>query len=1268
MHIHSKFRRQLLGSSALVAGAFFMATSAAHADIGGSCDGGPVADGVTITCSGNVEYSIEGDASDVTVTINADANVYANEDRVIDLFGNGNTVTLGTDSAVGVYGDNKAVNFDGNDNVMTLNSGSQLYLGLDGSNSGTAIDIDGDNVDLTLNGGSSIDIYGSTSSNNAQTFAVNAYGAGNTLTLNGASEVSLDIYNENKYASSTGIVMGGEASTLTLNGGSTVSVETYNRQKYAETIGVEMSGADNVLTLNGGSVINVEAYNDAKYSETTGVTMYGESNTLTLNSGSAITVDTYNDDRDSETFGVIMRGDYASLALNGGSSVTVNADGGESSGETVGVQIESFDPSVTLNDTSTINVNGTGDSHNSSYVGLSVSSYGEDSSAAGLVTLNGSSSVNVTLSGEDVDNPWAAGVVLGGDRRRARAKYASYAPSLTLNGSSSINVLGTNEYSNSDGTYEGILIAGDEGVITLNGTSSINVDSAGDLNLARGINIYGDNTTVVMNGASSINIGQDDGDFEIRYGYGIDARGEGASITLNDTASIDMNTNVATGVRLRDDYSSLTMNGDSSVRVAYYGNGVVVDETVGTTVTLNDNSTIRVNYDDGIVLSEGANNAVTLNDNASVISLDGNGVSFDEQKYSSLTLNDNAMIIAAYGNGVVINGSEDTTITLNGSSSIVAGNGRAGILVTGQSSYYDNDSYSWVYLGNQNTTININKGTSVVGGTGIRVEDDAQFTAINVAGFVGGTGGTAIDFSDAMNSSLYLNTGAEIIGSIAGSSISNDRLYLNGQGVLASTVTNFDYLSVSGEKGDIWNLTSNLNLGSGYAEIVSGELAVNGILTADDIYVGVGGTLGGSGTVIGNVDVDGTVAPGNSPGTLNVVGNVTFNPGSGFKVQVEGNQADLLNVTGGNVTINPGTAITMEFLGGVDGFVGDVITTTGTVTGTFSTFNGGVFDYSGPGVVSLTSASPASVNTGMTGGTTMGFTFLDAVIGNAEDGVGQNRGIWGTGLYNQTNRSGMGTTRGADIQSQGLAMGGDVFGSDGFSVGVAGGYIDTTATTEGGGSETGIKGYNVAAYTSYGMGNTFMTAAVTGAYQEQDVSRRVLVLGTVSTANSSPEAWTAGAGFSIGHTIPIQGSWTIVPRASLGWQHLARDGYSETGGGTAAMSIQDVSSDTVRGQVGAELGFTIKDPNAAWSVRPSVRAALAKELRSGDSTVNGRFLTSGAAFSGNTDSRDQTYAAVGAGVDVVVGGGITAFAQYDGAVGGDYEKSGGVRVGARFEW
>ena len=892
-----------------------------------------------------------------------------------------------------------------------------------------------------------------------------------------------------------------------------------------------------------------------------------------------------------------------------------------------------------LNGTSSINLISTGESSDN-FTGLSVSEFSRDQANIGSITLNGGSSVNVTLNGESgVD---ATGVMLGGNRRPVRSKYAQYAPSLTLNGTSHINVTGEG---NNNAHYSGIVTSAKYANITLNDGASINVYADGGNREARGIVVYGDNGTVTLNDKARLVIGKGaTGETATsKYAEGIVLSSSGNTLTLNDYAAIIVTaTQEATGVLVEGSDNTLTLNGHSGI----------------------------VSSDTGIVVDGGFNNRVELNNNAAVISYSGVGVVLSEQYGgSSLTLNDNAIVSSAYDDGVVVDGTEGTTITLNGSSRIIALN-KAGIRVSGTRYYYNQYEEEGYLYPNRDVTINIGKDASVVGFTGIVVMDDAQFTTVNVSGLVIGTDGTAIDFSQAYNSTLHLSTGATIVGDILGGS-GYDELILSGHGLLNNTITGFDHLSVTGETGDIWKLASNLDLDGGSVDIQSGQLSVNGILNAGDVYVDDSGTLGGSGTINGNVIVlaGGTVSPGNSPGTLTVVGNVNFTPGSGFKVQVEGNKADLLNVIGGGVvTIDPGTSITMEFLGGVDGFVGDVISSGNPVVGTFSTFIGGVFDYSTPGFVSLTAASPASVNTGMTGSSTVGFTFLDAVIDNAENGVGRSKGIWGTGLYNQTNRSGMGTAKGSDVQGSGLAMGGDVFSADGLNIGLAGGYIDSTATTEGGGSETGIKGYNVAAYTSYGFGGTFVTAAVTGAYQEQDVSRRVLVMGTIGTANASPDAWTAGAGLSIGHEIPVQGSWTLTPRASFGWQHVARDGYSETGGGAAAMSLQDVSSDTMRGQVGAELGFTIKNPNAAWSVHPSVRAALAKELRSGDSTVNGRFLATGAAFSGKTDDRDQTYGAIGAGVDVVVGGGITAFAQYDGAVGGDVEKSDGVRIGARFEW
>jgi fibronectin-binding autotransporter adhesin len=190
----------------------------------------------------------------------------------------------------------------------------------------------------------------------------------------------------------------------------------------------------------------------------------------------------------------------------------------------------------------------------------------------------------------------------------------------------------------------------------------------------------------------------------------------------------------------------------------------------------------------------------------------------------------------------------------------------------------------------------------------------------------------------------------------------------------------------------------------------------------------------------------------------------------------------------------------------------------------------------------------------------------------------------------------------------------------------------------------------------------------TVAYQDLDIDRRVLSGGALANANGSPKAWVGGIGIGAAHPVALDGGFTLTPRANLGWQHLAREGYTESGGGLAAVSIDDMEADAVRGEVGADLSLNIHDPYASWTIRPRLSAALARDWRLGDDTASGTFSTSGAGFTAALDTRDQTYLAVGAGVDMSLGNGVTAFASYEGSVGGDVETRGGVRLGARIEW
>ncbi len=126
------------------------------------------------------------------------------------------------------------------------------------------------------------------------------------------------------------------------------------------------------------------------------------------------------------------------------------------------------------------------------------------------------------------------------------------------------------------------------------------------------------------------------------------------------------------------------------------------------------------------------------------------------------------------------------------------------------------------------------------------------------------------------------------------------------------------------------------NTYTGTTTVAQGALAVNGSITSN-ISILANALLQGIGTITGNVTNSGTIAPGNSIGTITIVGNTMFNAGSSLQIEFDPSSTDLLNVTG-NVTILPGA--TLELFPTPSGSYGDgsqfTIVNGSSVTGTFS--------------------------------------------------------------------------------------------------------------------------------------------------------------------------------------------------------------------------------------------------------------------------------------------------------------------------------------------
>jgi fibronectin-binding autotransporter adhesin len=105
------------------------------------------------------------------------------------------------------------------------------------------------------------------------------------------------------------------------------------------------------------------------------------------------------------------------------------------------------------------------------------------------------------------------------------------------------------------------------------------------------------------------------------------------------------------------------------------------------------------------------------------------------------------------------------------------------------------------------------------------------------------------------------------------------------------------------------------NTYTGSTTVSGGTLLVNGSITASSgVAVNAGATLGGNGFVPA-ATINGMLAPGNSIGTITIVGNLSFSAGSTYAVEVSPAAADLTNVTG---TANlSGGAVAASFGAGI---------------------------------------------------------------------------------------------------------------------------------------------------------------------------------------------------------------------------------------------------------------------------------------------------------------------------------------------------------------
>jgi len=561
----------------------------------------------------------------------------------------------------------------------------------------------------------------------------------------------------------------------------------------------------------------------------------------------------------------------------------------------------------------------------------------------------------------------------------------------------------------------------------------------------------------------------------------------------------------------------------------------------------------------------------------------------------------------------------------------------------------------------------------------------------------GYTGGTGI----AAGATLQLGTGGTV-GGITGNVVNNGTLVFNRSNniVFAGVFSGTGSIRQAGS-GKI-ELTGDSSGYAGTTTVASGTLAVNGKL-GGTVTVLAAGRLQGTG-VMGNTIVSGTIAPGNSIGTLNVAGSITFNAGSIYEVEADAaGLADRI-VASGTATINGGTVsvlagagnyrpetnyLILHADGGVTGtgrfgsvtsnlafldpslsYDGDNVylrlrrndisfasigTTPNQVAAAAATqslgWNSPVFaaavnlsaDQARPAFDQLSGEIHGSARTALLEDS----RFLRDAVQDRLREPGTGFAIWGNAVGSWGHWASDGNAARLNRSINGFVLGADAPVLGTARLGLVGSYASASFDAQARGSSGKRESYEIGVYGGADLGPAAVRVGVSQGWHRIDTTRAVAFPGFTDRLKGEQDARTTQLFGELAYRIALGGT-RIEPFADLAHVRLSSDGITEKGG-TAALRLASADSSTSFTTLGlrAAPGFSL------GSMKLTARGALGWRHAFGDvvplSTM--QFASGGDSFRITGTPIARNAAALDAGIDLALTSRATLGIAYGGQFG-----------------
>lgn len=487
----------------------------------------------------------------------------------------------------------------------------------------------------------------------------------------------------------------------------------------------------------------------------------------------------------------------------------------------------------------------------------------------------------------------------------------------------------------------------------------------------------------------------------------------------------------------------------------------------------------------------------------------------------------------------------------------------------------------------------------------------------------------------------------------------------------ATNLTFANALSGAGtfRKTGAGDLTFSNAFSVGSLLVDAGRVRLNAVMTGN-ATVGAGGILNGVGQVTGTLTNNGTVAPGNSIGTLNVQGNYVHNAGSILEIEFDANGGiDLLNVSG-TAQLNGGT-LRFISLGGAEGTGGTFLIANGGVSGTFANIETvgaqlplSVIYQPNASVMapSVLTARPSTFNSQALAASDTVMGFADAVSTQALR-PGQGNGAWAEAFGANGSRDAVGQTLAYDHDSSGLSVGVRGPLTDNIDAGVSLGWSqgDVSLGSNGGGGQQ--DGMLASVFGRYRLDGASIGAGFLYGSLDQSTVRNVSFNTLSASVAGDTDSVVTGAFLSADVTFGETGGWAFGGAAQASYLSQTQDAYTEKGSSPLRLELPELTFETMGLQAGVnavtafDLGGT-----AAWlQFEAGIRHTSALD----DRIIPVAFAASNASVDLQGDGRDHTSPYAGVGFEWALGGSTSLTAGYQGRFGDDerHEARIGVQVG-----